>query len=140
MKTDKKSFNKHDIYVILQNYNWMIKEANRIKLQLNGVETVGVAQYSDMPRSGGGPSDVVGGEVIRREKTHERLNKYLEKVSFIVERSPNIEEDIEVAVLNCILDGMRMNAIAIHLNMSRRTVHHIRDKIVEQLSVQKCTL
>lgn len=131
----ERTYNKHEIYGILQNYNWIVKEANRITLQLNSVETVGIASYSDDIRGGSGPSDRVGGEVIRREKTRDRLDGYVNKIKFISERSVNIKEDIEIAVLNCILDGMRMNAIAIHLNMSRRTAHHIRDKVVEKLTV-----
>jgi|GEM_PF-3383114 len=131
----KQSFNKHEIYIILSDYNWIVKEANRIKLQLSQFETVGVASYSDEPKGGNGVSDRIGGEVIRREKNHKRLKGYLSKIEFIEHRSDNIVDEKEKAVLDCILDGLGINAIAIHLNMSRRMIHKIRDNIVDRLSV-----
>lgn len=128
-----KSFNKYETYNILRDYNWIVKEANRIKLQLNKFETVGVASYSDEPRGGNGTSDRISGEVIRREKNYKRLNGYLDKIAFIEERLDNIVDEKEKVVLDCILDGMGINAIAVHLNMSRRMVHKLRDNIVDEL-------
>lgn len=39
----------------------------------------------------------------------------------------------EKVILDCILDGMKMSAIADHLNISRHTANQIRDIIVVKL-------
>ena len=129
----KKFYSKYETYNILRDYNWIVKEANRIKLELNKVESVGVASYSGEPKGGNGVSDRIGGEVIRREKKYKRLDGYLSKIAFIEERADNIADDKEKVVLDCILDGMGINTIAVHLNMSRRMVHKLRDNIVDGL-------
>lgn len=129
----KQSFSKYETYNILRDYNWIVKETNRIKLELNKVESVGVASYSSEPKGGNGVSDRIGGEVIRREKKYKRLDAYLSKIEFIEQRADNIVDDKEKVVLDCILDGMGINTIAVHLNMSRRMVHKLRDNIVDGL-------
>lgn len=70
----KQSFSKYETYNILRDYNWIVKEANRIKLELNKVESVSVTFYSSEPKGGNGVSDRIGGEVIRREKKYKRLD------------------------------------------------------------------
>lgn len=135
MVTMEKTYSKHAIYEILTKYNWMIKEYNRIKLQLNNVETVGVAVYSDEPKgSQSAPSQRIEGEVIRREKKFDRLKEYDDKITYISQRLDSVEDEKHKVVLDCILDGMSMNAIAIHLNTSRRTVFKIRDTIVYKIA------
>jgi|SRR5690625_3119791 len=127
-----KPFNRHEIYGILRDYHWLVKEIERIKSELNITESVGVASYSDEPR-GSGVSNPIESEVIRREKKYDRMKKYLSRVDFINEKATNITDEREKVILDCILDGMRMSAIANHLNISRHTANQIRDMIVVKL-------
>ena len=135
----KPAYNKHEIYTILQSYNWITKEASRLRLELSKVESVGVASYSDEPKGGSGVSNPVQAEVNRRERKYNRLMMYAKQISFIDDRMDNVTNEKHKAVLDCMLDGLSLSAIAIHLNISRRTVHHIRDEIVDKLSEQNCT-
>lgn len=135
----KPKYNKHEIYEILQGYHWIKKEVNRIRLELNKIDSVGVASYSDEPKGGNAISNPVAAEVNRREKKYKRLDSYLDKMNFIDQRTGNVTNEKHKAALDCMLDGMSMSAIAIHMNISRRTVHHIRDEIVKKLSEPNCT-
>lgn len=129
----KKKFNRHEIYIILRDYHWLVKEVERIKAELNITESVGVASYSDEPRGDSGPSNPIESEVIRREKKYDRMQRYLKRVNFINEKSVNITDEREKVILDCLLDGMRMSAVAKHLNISRHTANQIRDIIVVKL-------
>ena len=128
-----KTFNRHEIYGILRDYHWLVKEVDRLIKELNITESVGVASYSDEPKGGSGPSNPVAAEVIRREKKHDRLKNYLRRVNYINEKSVNVIDEKEKVILDCILDGMRMSAVAQHLNISRHTANQIRDIIVVKL-------
>jgi len=129
----KKRFNRHEIYGILRDYHWLVKEVDRLIKELNMTESVGVASYSDEPKGGSGPSNPIESEVIRREKKYDRLKKYLERVDFVNMKTSNIKDEREKVILDCILDGMRMSAVASHLNISRHTANQIRDIIVVKL-------
>jgi len=133
MTKTKKKFNRHEIYGILRDYHWLVKEVDRLIKELNVTESVGVASYSDEPRGGGGPSKPIESEVIRREKKYDRMKRYLMRVDFINEKSANITDEREKVILDCILDGMRMSAVASHLGISRHTANQIRDIIVVKL-------
>lgn len=128
-----KPYNRHDIYSVLRDYHWLIKEIHRIKAELNQVESAGVASYSDEPKGDSGPSDPVLSEVTRREKKYDRMNSYLDRVNYISEKSENITDERERVILDCMLDGMKMSEIAKHLNISRHTANQIRDVIVVKL-------
>ncbi len=128
-----KKFNRHEIYAILRDYHWLVKEIDRIRKELNITESVGVASYSDEPRGNSGPSNPIESEVIRREKKYVRMEKYISRVDFINNKTKNISDEREKVILDCILDGMKMSAIAEHLNISRHTANQIRDIIVVKL-------
>lgn len=128
-----KLFNRHEIYGILQDYHWLVKEVERLVKELNITESVGVASYSDEPMGDSGPSNPVEAEVIRREKKYDRLKKYLKRIEFINYKSAYIVDEREKVILDCILDGMRMSAVAKHLGISRHTANQIRDIIVVKL-------
>lgn len=130
--TDTDQMTHNDILNIIQDYHWIIKEINRLQLQLNQVETVGVAVYSDEPKAAPSePSRRVEKEVVRREINHRRLQKYRMRVTYLQSRMHFVKGDKEQAVLDCLLDGMSLNAIALHLGIHRKTVRGIRNSIIE---------
>lgn len=133
MTTTKKPYHRHDLYGILRDYHWLVKEIDRIRKELNITESVGVASYSDEPKGGSGPSNPVAAEVQRREKKRDRLDKYTDRVNYVNEQSKNITDERERVILDCLLDGMRMSEVAKHLGISRHTANQIRDIIVVKL-------
>lgn len=133
MTTKKKPYHRHDLYNILKDYHWLVKEIERLRRDLNITESVGVASYSDEPKGGSGPSNPVAAEVQRREKKRDRLDKYTARVNYINEKSQNITDERERVILDCLLDGMRMSEVAKHLGISRHTANQIRDIIVVKL-------
>lgn len=134
MQTKTKPLTFDDIHGIILDYHWIVKEVNRLQLQLNNVETVGVAVYSDEPKAAQGePSRRVEKEVMRREIKHGRLGKYRRKIEFVHARLSLIQDEKEQAVLDCLLDGMSLNAIALHLGINRKTIQGIRNSIIESM-------
>lgn len=136
----QKKYTYNDILNILIDYHWMVKEVNRLNLQMQSVETVGVASYSDEPRSTSGTSKRLEAEVMRRERKYDRKKKYEERITLIRDSYHLIEAEQHKVVFDCILDGMSLNGIATHLNINRTTVRKIRNQIIESiLSGQKTT-
>lgn len=126
-------YSYNDILNIIVEYHWMVKEVNRLNLQMQSVETVGVASYSDEPKAPYLVSRRIEGEVIRREKKLDRKSRYERRINFITNSYSLIDKEQDKVVLDCMLDGMSITAIAIHLNMNRKTVQRIRDRIIDTM-------
>jgi hypothetical protein len=132
-----KTYNCHQIYGILKNYFWMMKEIKRLDAELNLVEFNGTAQYgitATLPHAVGIVGRALENEVVRRSKKSERMLDYAHKVNFINERLGKVTDEKEKVVLDCMLDGMNLVAIAHHLKISRKQVHILRDTIVNRLA------
>ncbi|MGX9931969.1 DNA-binding response regulator [Virgibacillus salarius] len=129
--------NKKEIENALRDYKWMINEITRQRAFLADAGTNIVAQSgieSSMPKAKGNTSDPVAREVVRRDKKYTWINRLENKVSFIQERIPAITDERELAVLECLLDGMSMRAISNHMGLSERHIFRIRDAIVSQMA------
>lgn len=124
---------KQEIEQTLRDYHWMIREIERLRELLAEVDDGVVRSYedADMPRSKGGRSDPVAIEASRRERHWKKLHSYEQKVMYIQERIDIIHDERERTVLDCMLDGMSMRAIAHHMGLSRRHVQNIKDRIVD---------
>ena len=130
-------YSKHQIYGILKNYCWMIQEIKRIDRELQQTDFQGIAQYgieASMPKPQGIVGKALENEVVRRVEKSKRLNKYIDEVIFVNERITSITDEKEKVVLDCLLDGMSINAISNHLRMSRTSITEIRDNIVDKLA------
>jgi DNA-binding NarL/FixJ family response regulator len=126
----------YDIYDIIKGYHWMVKEIDRLTDQLDETEFNGVAQYgieAAMPKGGSVTPNGLDGEAQRRDKKRNRLFEYKYKVEFINERESRIKDEKERVILDCMLDGMTLTAIAKHMNISRTQVNHLQDEIVKKL-------
>ena len=123
-----------EIEQILRDYHWMIREIERLRELLDDVGKHLSRNYEemDMPKSKGNRSDPVALEVSRRERHWKKLRSYEQKVMFVQERLDIIQDERERTVLDCMLDGMSMRAIAHHMGLSRRHVQNLKDSIVEQ--------
>lgn len=131
------TYNKFQIYGILKDYYWMIREIQKIDRDLQKTDFQGVAQYgieATLPHAVGIVGRAIENEVMRRSKKSERMVEYAKKVNFINERLNRVTDDKEKAVLDCMLDGLSLQAIAHHLSISRRQVNYMRDEIVRKLA------
>ena len=130
--------NKKQIEQALRDYSWMINEIKRQRELLNEIGSNNLVAASGiesaMPKAKGTTSDPVALEVIRRDKANRWVQKLEEKVLFIQKRIHIITDEREKAVLECMLDGLSMRAIANHMGLSERHVFRIRDSIVKQMA------
>jgi DNA-binding NarL/FixJ family response regulator len=134
------TYNKFQIYGILKDYFWMLREIQRIDKELMKTDFRGTAAYgieATLPHAIGIVGRAIENEVIRRNKKSERLVEYISKVNFINERISNITDEKEKVVLDCLMDGMDISAIAHHLRISRKQVHILRDNIVNRLGEER---
>lgn len=133
----QKMFTENSVYEILSNYHWMIKEVKRIEYLLEQTEFTGVAQYgieATMPKPQGGiTKDAMANEVARRDKKLSRKIRLIEKIEFVQKRMERVQDEREKVVLDCLLDGMSINAISHHMGLTRRHINNLRQNIVKTL-------
>ncbi|MFE8704123.1 helix-turn-helix domain-containing protein [Cytobacillus sp. FJAT-54145] len=128
---------KYQLYGLLKNYHWMVKEIQRIDHYLTETDFQGTAQYgieATMPKAQGVVGKALENEVTRRVEKSKRLQKYIEEVNLINERIPLVTDEKEKVVLDCLLDGLSLTAISKHLGISRQQVTDIREKIIDTLA------
>lgn len=125
---------KQEIEQTLRDYHWMIREIERLRELLGdaGERVVRSYELLDMPKPQSGRSDPVALEVSRRERHWKKLRTYEQKIMYVQERLDIIQDERERTVLDCMLDGMSMRAIANHMGLSRRHVMNLKDRIVDQ--------
>ncbi len=127
---------REEIEQALRDYLWMMNEIIKEREELQSMVMGGniIAKITDMPKAAGGTtSDPVANEVIRRNQKSRRIEKLEAKVVYIQKRIKVITDEREVAVLNCMLDGMSMKAIGHHMGLSRQHIYKIKESIVEQM-------
>ncbi|MEH7251908.1 DNA-binding response regulator [Neobacillus niacini] len=130
------TYNKFQIYGILKDYFWMLREIQRLDRELTKTDFRGTAQYgieASLPHGQGIVSQAIENEVIRRSKKSDNMVEYARKVNFVNERFYKITDEKEKVILDCLLDGMSIIAISKHLGLSRRRVNELRDDIVDKL-------
>lgn len=128
--------NKTEIERILRDYHWMVREISRLRSYLDDAGERTIGQYgidAGQPKPRGGTSDPVHMEVVRRERQWKRIEKMEKKVRYVQERIESVDDERERTVLDCMLDGMNIVAIARHMGISERYVYIIRDRIVSNM-------
>src|SRR5699024_8571644 len=121
------NMNKKQIEQALRDYLWMMNEIIREREELNHI--IGgnlISKITDMPKASGTTGDPVANEVIRRNETSRRIQKLEKKVVYIQKRRKAITDEREIAVLNCMLDGMSMRAIGNHMGLSRQHIYRLK--------------
>lgn len=128
--------NKYQVYDIIRSYHWKIKEVQRLKNELDSVESNGTAQYgleSVMPK-GSGVGRPVEAECARRERKRQRMTKYEEEIGYIIDRLDKVEDEKEQAMLDCLLDGYNVSAAGRHLGINKSAAHELYNIIVDKLA------
>lgn len=128
--------NQNQVEQAIKNYHWMVAEVKRLNEELESVNSKMTAQYgteSSMPK-GGGITDSVANEVCKRERCQRSLSKFKKKVEFVDKSALTIEDDMELTVLNCLMDGLSISQIAHHMRLSERKIYGIKDDLVKQMA------
>lgn len=129
--------NYNDIEQALRDYYWMVSQVGRLERELNNIELTIVPPYgleAAMPKSNQ-ISDKVGKTVIKRDEESRYLKKLKGKIAFIDEGLKRIENDLEKAVMLCIMDGLSQFQIAQHFKISEGKVSSIKCHIVKGMNV-----
>jgi hypothetical protein len=130
------TYNKHQVYGILKNYYWMLREIQRINSELSRTDFKGVAQYgtsASLPTGQGLVSKTLENEVVRRNLKSERMLDYIDKVNFINANMYKVTDEKEKVILDCLLDGLTISAISKHLGTNRKQVNIQVDNIISCL-------
>jgi len=115
----------------------MINEIKSLYAELQRTDFKGVAQYgiqATLPNGKGVVGKALENEVVRRSEKSKRIYEYIDQVNFINENRRHITDEKEKVVLDCLLDGFSISAIARHLRTGRKQVGNIVDSIVDQLA------
>ncbi|MCJ0932563.1 LuxR C-terminal-related transcriptional regulator [Virgibacillus halodenitrificans] len=137
MKRSEHTYSEVELRNILSNYHWMIKEVKRINDILSDVDSNITGQYgieATLPKPKGLTKDAMTNEVIRRDKKRERKLRLLNKIEYVQNKISLITDEREKVVLDCLLDGMSINAISNHMGLSRKHIERLRESIVNKMS------
>ncbi|MGF9907912.1 hypothetical protein [Brevibacillus porteri] len=121
----------------IRDYSFSLREIDRIKgyLKSAGEGTVGAYGIeASLPRGKGVTSDKTNREVMKRERRWKRLKKLEESIQRVDRAAETITNDKERAVLECIMDGVRMNMIARHVGVSRTRLNEIKRELIKKMA------
>jgi len=121
----------------VRNYRWMQKEIERIVKDLNdvGIDSSMVAQWgveAILPKGKGLKSTVNEKRLKRQMERLERLQNKIDRIDAAVKKV-DVDERQQV-VMECMLDGVRMNMIAQHVEVSRSTMDELKRTIITKLA------
>ncbi|TKI55109.1 hypothetical protein E8L90_06350 [Brevibacillus antibioticus] len=128
----------------IKGFNWMVKEVERLRKEIDkaiisnpAIQQKLVATYGDaagMPSGKGLRLSTLTISEERYEKQIQRMKNLENKVRKINEFALNLEDDKYRTVLECMMDGMRMNSIARHVDVSRQRLNEIKRDIVKRMA------
>lgn len=121
----------------LKDYPWMVREIERLRgiLEEAGSGLTGVYGLDgDMPKGKGGHADSVHREAQKREKYWNRMKQLEEKVTRIDSAAERLRDDRQRTILECLMEGQRMNRIAQHIGVSRQRLHELKLELVRLLA------
>jgi hypothetical protein len=127
----------------LRDYHWIVKEIERLQEYLDkAVRSFGpgsrlVTKYgleASLPKGQGLNIEKNSITEERFERQWQRLEKLKEKVKKIDSAAQQIVDEKERTVLECILDGVRMNMVARHVDISRTRLNEIKRLIVKKMA------
>lgn len=121
----------------IRDYSFSVREIERIKgyLQDAGEGTVGAYGIdAGQPKGQGSTSDKTHREVVKRERHWKRLKTLEESVRRVERAMETITNEKERSVLECIMDGVRINLIARHLGVSRTYLNKIWRELIKKMA------
>lgn len=131
---------------LIYEYHWRKKEMDRIENMLFGhripiSKSVGVAQYgieATLPHGSKLKSYAEMEAMDRREeRQYKRWESYRTTVCAIEVMADSLEDEQELIIIDCMMEGMSYRSIADHLGISRNKLGQIKNEMLNHLS-QKC--
>ncbi|MGF9822578.1 hypothetical protein ABE430_20320 [Brevibacillus agri] len=129
----------------IKGYRWMVKEVERLRKEIDkaiisnpAIQAKLVATYGEaagMPSGKGLRLSTLTTTEERYEKQVERMKSLENKVRQINIFAISLGDSKHRTVLECMMDGMRMNRIALHVGVSRQRLNEIKREIVNRLAV-----
>ena len=129
------------LQTLIYNYHWQTKEANRIARILNDIDApkgATTTQYgieATLPKANTTlKSRYEIDELSRREKRlYERYMRYKENIELVESLADYIDEEMQLIILDCMMEGMSLRSIAAHLGVSRYKVSELKDDMLSHL-------
>ncbi|MFJ8262702.1 LuxR C-terminal-related transcriptional regulator [Rummeliibacillus sp. NPDC094406] len=135
MDANKQKFiiNAHAIDNMISDYHWMIETIEELREKNKTIDapTASYGEEARMPK-GGGISDPVYQEYLRREKRSKIIEVYFAKVLFVQSMVNLVKEDRESEVLYWLLEGESMRSIGSRMGLSHTTIQNIKSKIIDR--------
>ncbi|HBZ80930.1 MULTISPECIES: hypothetical protein [Brevibacillus] len=126
-------------------FNWMVRETDRLRKQIDNAIISNPAIQQRLTASYGDEAGMPSGKGLRLstmtipeeryEKQIERLKNLEDKLRQMNDFAISLGNSKHRTVLECMMDGMRMNSIAIHVGVSRQRLNEIKREIVNRLAV-----
>lgn len=121
----------------IRDYAFSIREIKRIKQYLQDAGEGTVAAYgieAGQPKGKGSTSDKTHRETVKRDRYWKRLKSLEDSVNRVERAMDTITDDKERSVLECMIDGVRMNMIARHVGVSRSYLNEIKRDMIRKMA------
>ncbi|SET94987.1 hypothetical protein SAMN05421676_11225 [Salinibacillus kushneri] len=139
--------NKKQIENLIYEYHWRKKELDRLENMLWGGYSKGpsaglVAQYgieAVLPK----PNTSIKSQAelkdmdAREKRLYERWKAYEKNVTAIEMMEDYLEDEQQVIILDCMMEGMSYRSIADHLSVNRNKIREMKEDMLSQIC-QKC--
>jgi len=139
--------NKNQLQKLIYDYNWQSKECSRIERILNkidgptGVKTTQYGIEATLPKSNTSVKSKAEIDNLgkREKRQYERYIKFKSNVEFVESLADYVDDERQLTVLDCMMDGMSFRSIASHLGTSHYKVGEIKDDLLNHIC-QKCQI
>ena len=139
--------NKNQLQKLIYDYNWQSKECSRIERILNkidgptGVKTTQYGIEATLPKSNTSvkSKSEIDNMGKREKRQYERYIKFKSNVEFVETLAYYLEDEKQLTVLDCMMDGMSFRSIASHLGTSHYKVGEIKDELLDRIC-QECQI
>lgn len=136
-RSSAKTMQMEQVEEELKDYPWMVREIARLRETLEQAGSGMTGTYGldgAMPKGKGKHADAVLREAERREKHWTRLEQLEAKVRRINKAAERLSDERQRTIMECMMEGQRMNRIAQHIGVSRQRLHELKLELMRRLA------
>lgn len=131
---------KNQLQSLIYKYHWQSKEVARLRSLLFGIDikTGGLTQQygieATMPKANTSIKSKyeIDAMDVREKRQYERYLKYKANVDVVESLLSKTDNEQELIILDCMMDGMSYRSIADHLGVSRYKIGETKDEMLER--------